>query len=122
MPFCPECGGQVLGRSGSAVFVVGDLEIRPRERRAIRHSSCVPEAFIWFTRIEFDLVTILAAAYPDAVSIEQIEDDVWGGRDISENLLSQHLRNVRVKLRDAKSITCVKNVRGYGYRLDLEDQ
>lgn len=68
-----------------------------------------------FTRTEFDVFAALYTRAGEAVSREQIMDEVWGDTfDSTSKSLSVHLTQLRAKLGDRDLIT---TIRGHGYRL-----
>lgn len=67
------------------------------------------------TRTEFDVFAVLYARAGEAVSREQIMDEVWGDTfESTSRSLSVHLTQLRAKLDSPGLIT---TIRGHGYRL-----
>lgn len=97
---------------------VGDLAVDVPARRAVVGERALP-----LRAKEFDLLARLAATPGVAVSRETLMADVWDTRWYGPSkTLDVHVASVRRKLADAGGrVPAIATVRGYGYRLDLED-
>jgi len=69
------------------------------------------------TRREFDLLGALLANPGRAYTRDQLLDEVWGSRYVSEKTVDVHIVALRRKLGDAVRIS---TLRGVGYRLETQ--
>jgi DNA-binding response OmpR family regulator len=60
----------------------------------------------------------LAAASPRVVRREGLREAVWPGEPVSERVVDQYVKRLRVRLRQLGSSLVVSTVRGHGYRLE----
>lgn len=97
----------------SPVIKVGDLEIDILRRQVKAGSSD-----LHLTGLEQSLLYVLAANAPRVVSRNEILDALWGVDYMSpSNIVDQHIRNLRVKLRDnGPAPRFIATVAGKGYR------
>src|SRR6516164_2427325 len=86
----------------AATLRVGPVELDRRARRCP-------------TRREFDLLETLLASPGRAFTRDQLLDEVWGSRFVSEKTIDVHIVGLRRKLGDAVRIS---TLRGVGYRLE----
>jgi len=89
---------------------VGVVELDQRARRC-----SVQGAAVELTRREFDLLGTLLANPGRAYTRDQLLDEVWGSRYVSEKTVDVHIVGLRRKLGDAVRIS---TLRGVGYRLE----
>lgn len=67
------------------------------------------------------LLSVLMAAYPETVTYGQICEKVWGDMTyMDENILSVNIARLRKQLSGLGLRAAVTNVRGKGYRLEVE--
>jgi DNA-binding response OmpR family regulator len=59
----------------------------------------------------------LVKAYPDTLSYAQIQDTVWGEREVDMNTLRTHVYALRKLLWDTFRFPMIKTIHGRGYRL-----
>ena len=83
------------------------------------HEVMLDERRIQLTRLEFELLAVLAAEPRVAFSRRALVDRVWGESWVGdERIVDVHVRNLRRKLGDhAASPRVVRTVRGVGYRI-----
>ncbi len=93
-----------------ATLRVGVVELDRRARRCTLRGDAVE-----LTRREFDLLETLLASPGRAYTRDQLLDEVWGSRFVSEKTIDVHLVSLRRKFGDALRIS---TVRGVGYRLE----
>src|SRR5215469_14671348 len=74
-------------------------------------------AAVELTRREFDLLGTLLANPGRAYTRDQLLDEVWGSRYVSEKTIDVHIVGLRRKLGDAVRIS---TLRGVGYRLETQ--
>ena len=97
----------------TGVLQVGAVELDRRARRCT-----IEGAVVQLTRREFDLLEMLLANPGRAYTRDQLLDEVWGSRYVSEKTVDVHIVGLRRKLGDAVRIS---TLRGIGYRLETDD-
>lgn len=70
-----------------------------------------------FTRMQFDILYLLAKAPNRVCTMEQIYGSVWNENNYyrAEDVIKFHISNIRCKL-DPHRVGCIESVRGVGYR------
>ncbi len=96
----------------AATLRVGLVELDRRARRCTIRGIGVE-----FTRREFDLLETLLASPGRAFTRDQLLDEVWGSRFVSEKTIDVHIVGLRRKLGGALRIS---TLRGVGYRLEAD--
>jgi DNA-binding response OmpR family regulator len=96
----------------AATLRVGVVELDRRARRCT-----IRGAGVELTRREFDLLETLLASPGRAFTRDQLLDEVWGSRFVSEKTIDVHIVGVRRKLGGALRIS---TLRGVGYRLEAD--
>ena len=94
----------------AATLRVGLVELDRRARRCTLGGAAVE-----LTRREFDLLETLLASPGRAFTRDQLLDEVWGSRFVSEKTIDVHIVGLRRKLGGALRIS---TLRGVGYRLE----
>ncbi len=98
--------------SGALTLRVGVVELDRRSRRC-----SIRGAGVELTRREFDLLETLLGSPGRAYTRDQLLDEVWGSRFVSEKTIDVHIVGLRRKLGDALRIS---TLRGVGYRLEAD--
>ena len=94
-------------------FRVGDLLVDPGRRRVERDGTELP-----LPGLTFDLMLALAQAAPNLASLDSLMRQVWSGRVVSPETVSQRVKLLRAALGDdPEAPRYVAGVRGHGYRL-----
>jgi DNA-binding response OmpR family regulator len=96
----------------AATLRVGVVELDRRARRCT-----IGGADVELTRREFDLLETLLASPGRAFTRDQLLDEVWGSRFVSEKTIDVHIVGLRRKLAGALRIS---TLRGVGYRLEAD--
>jgi DNA-binding response OmpR family regulator len=96
----------------AATLRVGLVELDRRARRCAIDGTGVE-----LTRREFDLLETLLASPGRAFTRDQLLDEVWGSRFVSEKTIDVHIVGLRRKLGGALRIS---TLRGVGYRLEAD--
>jgi DNA-binding response OmpR family regulator len=96
----------------AATLRVGLVELDRRSRRC-----AIGGAEVELTRREFDLLETLLASPGRAFTRDQLLDEVWGSRFVSEKTIDVHIVGLRRKLGGALRIS---TLRGVGYRLEAD--
>jgi len=96
----------------AATLRVGPVELDRRARRCT-----IRGAGMELTRREFDLLETLLASPGRAFTRDQLLDEVWGSRFVSEKTIDVHIVGLRRKLGGALRIS---TLRGVGYRLEAD--
>lgn len=74
------------------------------------------------TRIEFDVLAVLAEAAPAVVARARLVERIWGpGWFPDDHVLDVHVSNLRRKLVAARADASVVTARGVGFRLAVDD-
>ena len=94
----------------AATLRVGAVELDRRARRCTAGGDGVQ-----LTRREFDLLETLLGSPGRAYTRDQLLDEVWGSRFVSEKTIDVHIVSLRRKFGDALRIS---TLRGVGYRLE----
>ena len=107
-----------LGRNAAAreeVFVMGDVEIRPAELRAMRGSHVID-----LSLRDVQILRLLYQRTGEAVDRETMFQKCWGLRHVpNSRTLDQHISQLRKRIEvDAKCPEIIKTVHGVGYRYD----
>lgn len=107
---------QTLGQSREQeVYLVRGLEINAKE-----HSCHVYGKEVSLTPMEFEIMLYLCRHMGQAVSTEELFEQVWGERYLdSNNTVMTHVARIREKLyEDARKPKWIKTVWGIGYKLE----
>ena len=96
----------------AATLRVGPVELDRRARRCT-----IGGIGVELTRREFDLLETLLASPGRAFTRDQLLDEVWGSRFVSEKTIDVHIVGLRRKLGGALRIS---TLRGVGYRLEAD--
>ncbi|WP_454692651.1 winged helix-turn-helix domain-containing protein [Achromobacter aloeverae] len=59
----------------------------------------------------------LIRAYPNFLSYTELQDRVWGEREVDMNTLRTHVYSLRKLLQDTFQYPMIKTMHGRGYRL-----
>ncbi len=94
-------------------YRVGDLLVDPGRRRVERDGSAIA-----LPGLTFDLLLALAREAPNLASFDALMRQVWPGRVVSPETVSQRVKLLRAALGDdSESPRYLAGVRGHGYRL-----
>ncbi len=86
-----------------------------RDAREVR----VDGVLVGLTRLEFDLLDVLARTPRRVLTRGQLLEHVWGYADGDDHVVNVHMGNLRRKLREqAPDLDCLRTVRGVGYRFE----
>ena len=100
-------------RDSSTVYRVADLVVDPGARRVTRD-----ECDLDISGLTFDFLLALVEAAPSVASFDRLAEDVWSGRPVTPETLTQRAKLLREALSDdAEAPRYVESVRGRGYRL-----
>lgn len=103
-----------LGREPAQAFAVGAWRIEPGEMRAEREGETVP-----LSRLETDLLAVLAREAGRIVSRRALLQEVWGYESperVETRTVDMHVSTLRKRLGD-DGRRLIETVRGEGYRL-----
>jgi TolB-like protein/DNA-binding winged helix-turn-helix (wHTH) protein len=98
---------------GYTRWQVGDLCVDAGTRRLTRagHEIVLP-------RLSWDMLLALLRAAPNAVTVEQLMDEVWPGLVVNPETVSKRVNLLRHALDDdCQDPRYIEGVRGYGYRV-----
>lgn len=100
------------GRSQSALQL-GRLQLDP-----LQHTALLGERELLLSPREFSLLQALLEKPGTVLSVEQLEDRLYGWEDeVASNAIEVHLHNLRRKLGEP----WIRNVRGVGYKVAEPD-
>ena len=102
------------GRSTSAILEIGPLRIDEQGRRAM-----IADDTLDLTRIEFELLTVLARQAGRVASKGALLTQVWGFDGYDQNLVEVHVSSLRRKL-GPLGRSLIQTVRGVGYVLRVD--
>lgn len=95
-----------------------DVEVNQKTRQVFVHGQALEPAL---PRKEFDLIMLLASRRGEAVSRDEIAQNVWPERpdgDVGNHEIEQCVHRVRARIEDDTSNPAfLVTIRGYGYRL-----
>ena len=92
---------------------IGNLIINPKKRKVTRKGKELP-----LTKIEYDILTLLAKDTEKIFSREEIYEHIWGNQVIvGERTLDVHMNNLRKKIGKSKILT--KKGVGFGINPDV---
>ncbi|MEW6566966.1 MAG: response regulator transcription factor [Chloroflexota bacterium] len=105
----------VQREQGSAVYQVGPIQVDMRKRQV--H---LQDQLLSLTATEFRLLAALARRSGEAISQEDLVEEVWGGtRQEAGSALRRYVWFLRQKIEaDPDNPRHLLTVRGYGYRLE----
>jgi two-component system OmpR family response regulator len=102
--------------SSTEVLRAGDLILDLRARRCARGGTEVE-----LSRREFDLLAELLANPGKAIAKEELMHRVWGA-DLDPNIVEVYIGYLRKKVDVPFGRRSIETVRGFGYRLVVDDQ
>jgi TolB-like protein/DNA-binding winged helix-turn-helix (wHTH) protein/Flp pilus assembly protein TadD len=104
---------QVAGDTSTGRYQIGDLTLDLTEKRVERRGRPIE-----LGRLNFDLLRVLAEAFPGIVTHDELAERVWGRHFVSPENIAQRVMLLRQSLSDdASRPRYVEAVRGRGYRL-----
>ena len=109
-----ELSAGIDGSAGSAGAISGPrgITLFPGTRlvRVMNRTLHLPD-------LHYELLRLLLERRPEAVSYEDIWEEVWGEGEPQRNLIQVHVSALRERLRQLDAPGVIANVRGYGYRM-----
>jgi two-component system, OmpR family, response regulator len=102
------------GRATSSILEIGPLRIDEQGRRAM-----IADETLELTRIEFELLTVLAKQAGRVASKAALLTQVWGFDGYDQNLVEVHVSSLRRKL-GPMGRSLIQTVRGVGYVLRVD--
>jgi len=99
--------------SKSTRIFLDDLVFDTGKREVTRRGTAIP-----LPKLSFRLFVVLTNNAPDVVTHEQLINEVWGGRPVSTETITQRIKLLRRALGDdARKPRYIGLVRGQGYRM-----
>ncbi|MFT4927356.1 MAG: tetratricopeptide (TPR) repeat protein [Phenylobacterium sp.] len=95
-------------------FTLDELTIDLGEWQVYRQDEKVD-----MTKQSLDLLLVLAKAWPNTLSQQELMSELWAGKVVSEQSVKQAVKRLRESLGDLGE-SYIKVVRGRGYRLDCQ--
>jgi len=108
--------GAKVSTSGADVLRAGDLILDLHARRCARGGTEVE-----LSQREFDLLAELLASPGKALAKEELLRRVWGA-DLDPNIVEVYIGYLRKKVDVPFGRRSIETVRGYGYRLVVDDE
>jgi DNA-binding response OmpR family regulator len=99
-----------MAAADGSLLRAGTVQLDSLGRRCTASGAAVD-----LTRREFDLLETLMSGAGRVFTREQLLDEVWGSRFVSEKTVDVHIVGLRHKLSGAARIS---TLRGVGYRLE----
>lgn len=93
-------------------FIIDELSIHLDEWQVYRKDEKID-----MTKQSLDLLLVLAKAWPNTLSQQELMSELWSGKVVSEQSVKQAIKRLRESLGDLGE-SYIKVVRGRGYRLD----
>jgi len=87
---------------------------------ADRRQLLAPQGAVPLAPLEYDLLALLVANRPRALSKDEIQDALWPDRVVTETSLSTLVNELRNKLGQVGRETPIRTVHGFGYALGDE--
>ncbi|NVK26033.1 MAG: response regulator transcription factor [Gammaproteobacteria bacterium] len=100
----------------SKVMEVGDLKIDVRANEVERQGQAIS-----LSAKDFQILSLLAEAYPNAVSKRHILEKIWGTDAPETDTVRSHMYTLRNALDKPFDTAMIKTVHGIGFRLVVED-
>nr|WP_277611314.1 response regulator transcription factor [Microbulbifer celer] len=99
----------------SRQLCIGELKIDQRQRSAARNGQSLQ-----LTTIGFDILWLLAQAYPQPVSRSTLIHSIWGAEPPESDALKSHIYSLRRTLDRGHNSPMLKTLNNVGYRLTSE--
>lgn len=104
-----------LSISQNQQISLGNVSVHP-----IKREVKIEQELIFLTKLEFDLLWLLAREKGNVLSRDQILNDLWGfDYDGDTRIVDVHISKLRTKLVDSK--VEIVSLRGVGYRLEVNE-
>lgn len=120
-PYCLEELGlrcQALSRRHKLhqpqTLSIGELQINENQRTATRAGRKLK-----LSNTDFDILIMLAQAYPNVVSRQQLANKIWANTSYDSDVIRSHIYTLRRELDKPFAIPMLKTLHRQGYRLEL---
>jgi DNA-binding response OmpR family regulator len=100
----------------SSVIVIGSLQIDVLKREAVRGG-----ATLQLTRKGFDILSALAAVYPEAMTRSDLVARIWGDDWPESDALRSHIYALRQALDASFQRPMLKTIHGVGFQLEADE-
>ncbi|HEX7704963.1 MAG TPA: response regulator transcription factor [Thermoanaerobaculia bacterium] len=100
----------------SSVIVIGSLQVDVRKREAVRGGVA-----LHLTRKGFDILSALAAVYPDAMTRSDLVARIWGDDWPDSDALRSHIYALRQELDSPFRRPILKTIHGVGFQLEADE-
>lgn len=98
----------------SQQFCVGPLVVNIKQQQAFRNDHVLQ-----MSTTDFSILSLLAEAYPNALSRQQVINKVWGEDFPDSDVLRSHIYTLRQVLDKPFDQPMLKTVHGLGFRLEI---
>ncbi|MEW6992523.1 response regulator transcription factor [Colwelliaceae bacterium 6441] len=100
----------------SKVMEVGELKINVSTKEVERQDQVIN-----LSSKDFQILSLLAEAYPNAVSKRHIQEKVWGNDAPETDAVRSHMYTLRSALDKPFESAMIKTVHGIGFRLVVDE-
>ncbi|WP_166836022.1 response regulator transcription factor [Rheinheimera pleomorphica] len=92
---------------------IGELKINENRRVVVR-----ADKKLRLSNTDFEILMMLAQAYPNAVSRQQLANKIWAGRYCDSDVIRSHIYTLRRELDKPFATPMLKTLHRQGYRLE----
>ena len=93
---------------------IGELKINENRRVVVRAGKKLR-----LSNTDFEILMMLAQAYPNAVSRQQLANKIWAGRYCDSDVIRSHIYTLRRELDKPFATPMLKTLHRQGYRLEV---
>lgn len=93
---------------------IGELQIKKNQRIATRAGRMLK-----LSNTDFDILMMLAQAYPNAVSRQQLANKIWADTSCDSDVIRSHIYTLRRALDKPFATPMLKTLHRQGYRLEV---
>ena len=95
-------------------IIIGDLIIDVKARSVTRQNTKIS-----LSVTDFELLTLLAQAYPNALSKRHLTEKIWGDFAPESDAIRSHIYTLRNAVDKPFSAPMIRTVHGIGFKLEL---
>lgn len=92
---------------------IGELQLNENQRLVTRAGRVLK-----LSNTDFDILMMLAYAYPNSVSRQQLINKIWAGAPCDSDVIRSHIYTLRRALDKPFTTPMLKTLHGQGYKLD----
>jgi DNA-binding response OmpR family regulator len=95
-------------------FVIGDLHITPGQREVRRAGQTIE-----LSATDYQILLLLAEAYPNALSRHELVSRVWGDDFPDSDALRTHIYTLRKAVDKGFAAPMIRTIHGVGFKLEV---